>query len=343
MEIAIVGLPQSGKSTLFEIMTGIKPSPSSAEPFTKGLAKVPDERFERLVEIFKPEKITPAAIPFIDLNIRGEDAWDKARALIRNCDAILHVVDAFTEDSLDRIAASYGKLRDEMIISDMVTAEKRLEKLRKIPNTSKTPEDKLHSELFPKMLKCLEDGHRLRTLDIPDDVMPSLMGFAFLTIKPELVVLNISEENSIDAEGMTARLSLSTPAISICCRIEAEISTLPPSERYEFLDSMGIEEAAFEKIIRTAFSLLGCIYYFTVGEDEVRAWVISDGDTAPRAAAAIHKDFERGFIKAEVAGYDDFIASGADLKATKAAGRLRLEGKDYIVKDGDIISFRFNV
>jgi hypothetical protein len=180
-------------------------------------------------------------------------------------------------------------------------------------------------------------------MDLADEVLFSLKSFSFWTIRPELVVVNLGEDNLPVMDAFLTETAPGVPAIGICCQIEAELIKLTPPEQIEFLASLGIGEPAFRRIIREAFSLLGRVSYFTVGEDEVKAWVIPAGSRAPRAAAAIHEDFERGFIKAEVVSYEDFVTCGKSLANAKAAGRLRLEGKDYIVKDGDIISFRFNV
>jgi GTP-binding protein YchF len=333
MEIAIIGLPQSGKSTLFKIMTGVEGT-FTGEPLQRGIAKVPDKRFRKLVEIFQPEKITPATVPFLDINAAGEKAWNTIRQNISGADAFVHVVDAFTTSSADDISGRYQKLTDELIIADLMIVENRLEKLNKLPEGALKPEEKIQKEIFPRLKEKLESGKPLRELDMSEPEKNAVRNFAFLSIKPEVIVLNVGEG---------AEVKPFKQAISLCCKIEAEIAELEEDERREFLNSMNIETPAFERVIRTAFSLLGSIYYFTVGEDEVRAWIIKNGWKAPKAASVIHKDFERGFIKAEVVSYDDFISSGEDLQKAKAAGKLRLEGKEYTVNDGDIISFRFNV
>lgn len=343
MEIAIIGLPQSGKSTLFQIMTGINSREIYGETFVTGIAKIPDERFNRLVDIFKPEKITPATVPFIDINATGEKAWATIRQGISGVDGLLHVIDAFTTHELSDVTKRYQKLQDEMILSDLMIVENRLEKLGKLPGTALKPDELLQASVFPKLKTTLESSHRLCNIKLSDDEYRVIKNFAFLTLKPELIVLNIAEDPNNFENDFQRVVGEETTVVSICCKIESEIAELSPKDRKEFLDSMGIKTPAFEKIIQTAFSKLGKIYYFTVGEDEVRAWVVQNGATAPQAAAVIHQDFERGFIKAEVVSYADFIATGENLASAKSAGKLRLEGKDYIVKDGDIISFRFNV
>lgn len=343
MEIGILGLGQSGKSTLFQIMTGVNSRDSYGEQFVRGIAKVPDVRFDKLVEIFHPAKISPAAIPFVDVNVTGENVWNTIRQNLASVDGLLHVVNAFTDSDIGELVNRFRKLADELILSDLIVTETRLERLAKLPQKSLRAEEMCQSRILPKAKECLEAGKPLRELAIPNDELTAIKNFAFWTLKPELVVLNVSEGVSINLDEFASKSNVNAPVISICCQIEAEIATLPAVDQKEFLESAGIETPAFEKIIRTAFSLLGRICYFTVGEDEVKAWVIPAGSTAPRAASAIHKDFERGFIKAEVVSYDDFISCGGTLAGAKSAGKMRLEGKEYIVNDADIISFRFNV
>lgn len=343
MEIGIIGLPQSGKSTLFEIMTGIKSREIFGEPSVRGVAKVPDERFDSLVEIFKPKKVTPANIPFVDICQQGENQWETIRKTFSAADGLLHIVDAHTTLDMGELIKRYRKIADELILSDLVVVETRLTRLAKLPKTALKGDEVIQAEVFPKVKEALEAGREIRNLELKEQEFHALRGFSFWTLRPELVVINISEGNLDIAEKFASGSKTTSPVIAVCCLAEAEVAELKPEERAEFLAAMNIKEPAFEKVIRTAFSLLGRIYYFTVGEDEVKAWEIPVGSTAPRAAAAIHKDFERGFIKAEVVSYDDFMNCGKSIASAKSAGKLRLEGKEYIVKDGDIISFRFNV
>ncbi len=343
MEIAILGRPQSGKSSIFEIMTGIKSREVFGEQFVRGVAKVPDLRFEKLVETFKPAKITPASIPFVDVNAAEKDAWNATRQSLGSCDAILHVVDAFNSQSPAEAAKSFRALEDELIISDLGIVEKRLERLVKIPKAALKADEAIHAKVLPPIKEHLESGKPIRELDIPKDEAASLKSFSFWSQKPQLVVLNTSEGAEDFSKDFSSTAGFTGEVLSICCKVEAEIAELPPEERSSFLKSLGIDRPAFESVVQASFKLLSRIYYFTVGEDEVRAWIIRAGSTAPQAAGAIHKDFERGFIKAEVVSYEDFIASGSSIASAKSAGKLRLEGKEYIVKDGDIINFRFNV
>ena len=343
MEIGILGLPQSGKSTLFEIMTGVRSREMHGETCVRGLATVPDARFDKLAELFKPVKVSPAKVPFSDVNAVGEKAWDAIRQSLSGAEGLLHVVDAFTASGVPEILSRYRKLEDELILADLLIVENRLERLAKMAKKPMTPQDALHARVLPGLKEQLEAGKPLRELPLADEDRHGLRSFSFWTIRPEMVVVNTPEGNPALADAFNKEAGLAVPAIGICCAVEAELMALPPEDRKEFLDSLGIAEAAFGRIIHAAFTLLGRIAYFTVGEDEVKAWIIPQGWKAPRAAGVIHNDFERGFIKAEVIGFEEFIACGGTHTGAKAAGKLRLEGKEYVVRDGDIINFRFNV
>jgi GTP-binding protein YchF len=343
MEMGILGLPQSGKSTLFEIMTGGKSSTQHNETVVRGLASVPDERFDKLVEIYKPVKVSPAKVPFVDVHAVGEHPWEAIRQNLSGTDGILHVVDGFSLPDIQLSIDAYLKLEDELILSDLLIIEKKLERLTKTSKKALTQQDTAQEELLPKLREILEAGKPLRASGLSAAEVFTLRSFSFWTIKPELVVVNVAEDNPSFANDFAKAANLTEPVIGICCKIEAELSGLDAADQKEFLASLGITEPAFGRIIRAAFSLLGRISFFTVGEDEVKAWVIPLQTKAPKAAGAIHNDFERGFIKAEVMSYDDFIAHGGSTAQVKSAGRLRLEGKEYIVQDGDIITFRFNV
>ena len=343
MEMGILGLPGSGKSTLFEIMTGGNGRDSRGESCRRGLADVPDSRFEHLVDVFRPLKVSPARIPFIDVHSRGDRPGDSIRQTLNGTDGLIHVVDGFTAMDAREIARRYRKLADEMILSDLLIVENRLDRMARIPAKSLKPADQLHRQVLPRLKEGLEKGLPLRALKLTDEEALSLKSFSFLSIRPELVVVNVGENTASSADALRSAADIPSPAIGISCRIEADLVGLAPLEQREFLNDLGVEEPAFRRVIREAFSLLGRICYFTVGEDEVKAWVIPAGSRAPQAAAAIHEDFERGFIRAEVVGYEDFVACGSTLAGAKAAGKMRLEGKDYVVRDGDILSFRFNI
>lgn len=343
MEIGIVGLPAGGKSTLFEIMTGTNSREARGESFVRGLATVPDERFDHLVKIFHPAKISPAKVPFIDVNASGEKAWNTIRQTLSGTDGLLHVVDGFSVKDVRQVIAHFRKLEEELILSDLVVVENRLERLDRLSTAARKPADTLQMEILPRLKARLEEGKVLRGLELTADQMHALRSFSFWTSRPEMIAINTAEDNPLLVDAFVRETGITVPLITICGQIEAEIAAMPPEEQRDYLHAMGIAEPAFGRVIRTAFSLLGRICYFTVGEDEVKAWVIPAGTKAPKAAAVIHKDFERGFIKAEVVGFDDFVACGNTLTGAKSKGKLRLEGKEYVVEDGDIISFRFNV
>ncbi|MBP1720924.1 MAG: GTPase, probable translation factor [Deltaproteobacteria bacterium] len=343
MEMGILGLPQSGKSTLFEIMTGGNGRDSRGEPCQRGLAAVPDSRFDHLVNIFRPLKVSPARVPFIDVHFRGDHPGDSIRQSLNGTDGLIHIVDGFTTGDAREIVGHYRKLADDLILSDLLIVENRLDRMARVPAKALKPLDQLHRQILPRLKEGLEKGVPLRAQNLSGEEIFSLKSFSFLSIRPELVVVNLGESSPPATAAFRDMTDILIPVIDISCRIEAELVGLTLSEQKEFLSDLGVEEPAFRRVIRESFSLLGRICYFTVGEDEVKAWVIPAGSRAPQAAAAIHKDFERGFIKAEVASYEDFVACGNTLAGVKAAGKLRLEGKDYIVQDGDIISFRFNI
>ncbi len=343
MEMGILGLPQSGKSSLFEIMTGIRSRDVYGESCVRGQAAVPDERFDRLVSIFHPAKVSPARAPFVDVHADGEKAWEAVRQTLAGADGLLHVVDGFTAADLQEMVSRWRTLEDELILSDLQVVENRRERLRRVPRKALKPAELLQAELLPRLHDQLEQGRPLRELPLSEDERRALRSFSFWSLRPELVVLNLSEDRLGATAAFRKETGLAEHVIGFCGELEAEMAGLSREEQQEFLESLNMTEPAFLRIIQAAFRLLGRITYFTVGEDEVKAWVIPKGSKAPRAAAAIHKDFERGFIKAEVVSYEDFIACGGTLAAAKAAGKLRLEGKEYVVADGDIISFRFNV
>jgi GTP-binding protein YchF len=343
MELGIIGLPQSGKSSLFEIMTGIRSRDVYGETCVRGQASVPDERFDRLVAIFHPAKVSPAKAPFVDVHAEGEKAWETVRQTLSGADGLLHVVDGFSAADLAEMVERWRRLEDELILSDLMVVENRRERLQRVPVKALKPAELLQVELMPRLQSQLEGGKPLRDLSLTPEERHILRSFSFWSLRPELAVLNVTEEGLGAAAAFQREAGLTDHVIAICGELEGEMAGLSPEEQLEFLASLNMTEPAFVRIIQAAFRLLGRITYFTVGEDEVKAWVIPAGAKAPRAAAAIHKDFERGFIKAEVIGYEEFIACGGTLAAAKAAGKLRLEGKDYIVRDGDIISFRFNV
>ena len=343
MEMGILGLPQSGKSTLFEIMTGGKSGQSHNETVVRGQASVPDDRFDKLVEIYKPMKVSPAKVPFVDVHAVGEHPWEAVRQSLSGADGILHVIDGFSLPDISLSLDAYRKLEDELILSDLLIIEKKLDRLSRMSKKAISPQETAQNDLLPKLKDCLEAGKPLRQLGLTPVEVFTLRSFSFWSIKPELVVVNVAEDNLAFADAFASQANLPDPVLGICCKIEAELAGLDAADRKEFLSSLGIAEPAFGRIIRASFALLGRMSFFTVGEDEVKAWVIPLETKAPKAAGAIHNDFERGFIKAEIMSFDDFMSHGGSQAQVKAAGRLRLEGKEYVVADGDIITFRFNV
>ncbi|HOJ51127.1 MAG TPA: DUF933 domain-containing protein [Syntrophales bacterium] len=343
MEIGIVGLPGSGKSTLFEIMTGVKSRELHTETCIRGLAAVPDDRLEHLAQLYKPPKVTPAKVTFVDVHAAGEKAWSTLRQNLSGSDGLLQVIDGFTTGDLADMVDAYRKLKDELILADLLVVENRLERLGKMSKAAFKPVDRLQLEVLPRVKEHLEQGQAVRQMNLTPEEAHALRSFSFWTIKPELIVLNMKEGLSAPISDFKRETQTPSEVMGICVEVEAEIVTLPLEERKDYLFAMGIEEPAFNRIIREAFRLLRQISFFTVGEDEVRAWMIPEGTKAPQAAGTIHNDFERGFIKAEVVNYEEFVACGSQMQAVKNKGKLRLEGRDYVVKDGDIITFRFHV
>jgi GTP-binding protein YchF len=367
MILGIVGLPNCGKTALFNALTGgsadvASYAQSGAEP-NVGTVKVPDFRVDRLSEIFKPKKTIHATVEVIDLPglPRGSVA-DGARVTdflkrARDVDALVHVVRAFTDESVPHPSGSVDPVRDlqdletELMLSDLGIIEKRLERL---DAALKKGVERARHEAEQKTLfrfrEALEDEQPLRALSISADEEKIIRGYRFLTLLPVIVVLNI-HEGAFGSSETDARLgkvrelcsgATSTRAVVLSAKIEMEMAQLPQEEAKLFLEDLGIEVSAMELLIRTCYDLLGLISFLTVGEDEVRAWTIRSDTPAVRAAGVIHSDIERGFIKAEVIGYDAFIEAGS-LAGGREKGTLRLEGKEYTVADGDIINFKFNV
>jgi ribosome-binding ATPase len=285
MEMGILGLPQSGKSTLFEIMTGVKGGAAHGEACVRGQASVPDERFDKLVEIYKPVKVSPAKVPFVDVHAVGDHPWEAVRQNLSCTDGILHIIDGFSLPDISLSLDAYRKLADELILSDLLIIEKKLERLAKMSKKAISPQETAQNDLLPKLKECLEAGNPLRTTGLTPAEVFILRSFSFWTIKPELVVINVAEDNLSFADDFTKAAKLDEPVMGICCKIEAELAALTPADQKEFLASLGIAESAFGRIIRGAFSLLGRMSFFTVGEDEVKAWVIPEGTKAPKPRA----------------------------------------------------------
>jgi len=348
MKIGIVGFPRSGKTTVFNALTGLDAAVGFGGDPTRpnlGTIKVPDARIDRLTEIFQPKKTTFGEVVFVDYPGRAEatHAIDRTTiAQMRDADALVQVVRSFDDASSDRAANPSGDIEGfaaELILADLEIVEKRLERLRKEKGKEK------ETALLERCRESLEGERPLRQLELSPLEERELAGFGFLSRLPLMVLVNVDEARagaSLEPaiESLLARSA--TVGLSMSARVEMEISALDAADRGAFLADLGLEAPARDRFVRAAYGLLNLISFLTSGEDEVRAWPIERGTSAVRAAGKIHSDIERGFIRAEVVAYDDFIALGSDAKC-RDAGKLRLEGKEYQVRDGDIIHFRFNV
>jgi GTP-binding protein YchF len=358
LRAGLIGFPSTGKTTLFQLMTGVRGLAAvSAREVGRsapkadanvGVSRVPDGRLDRLTALFEPKKRTPAVVEFADLGaVRAGSAQSLLDvAPFRNADALVHVLRLFRDESVPHPKGSIDPARDarameeEMILADLGVAERRLERLEKDLKKSASAELKKEQELLLRCRAVLESGEPLRAIELEPEDAKRLRGFQFLSAKPLLLVLNIDESDSRSVVESGFSRTTKTLSVVVCAKIELEIAQLEPADAAAFLADLGLAESGLDRVIRASYDLLGYISFFTVGPDECRAWSIPLGTAAQIAAGEIHSDIARGFIRAEVVRYEDLIARGT-IAACREAGELRLEGKDYIVKDGDVINFRF--
>ncbi len=364
MKLGIVGLPNVGKSTLFNAITDAG-AQSANYPFCTiepnvGVVAVPDKKLDKLAEMYEPEKYTPATIEFVDIAglvkgaSKGEGLGNKFLSNIREVDAIVHVVRCFENDDIIHVEGSIDPARDietidlELILSDLEVLDRRIDKTRKMLKADKKYQAEL--DFFERVHAALEAGSSARSVECTEEEAELLASVSLLTNKPIIFAANMSEDDFKNGIGNNRYLQTvqeyaekeHAAVISICAEMEAEISSLDPEEKKLFLADLGLEESGLDRLINACYSLLGLMSFLTAGKPEVRAWTIKKGTKAPQAAGKIHSDIERGFIRAEVISFDELMECGS-MAAARDKGLVRSEGKDYIMQEGDVVHFRFNV
>ncbi|MCU0242276.1 MAG: redox-regulated ATPase YchF [Vicinamibacteria bacterium] len=358
MRVGLVGLPMVGKSSLFQLLTGSTAAPPGGRPEARiGIARVPDPRVDSLADIFHPKKKTYATIEYVDVPgvAKGEGSSLTDLTALRGIDALVHVVRAFASDSVPHSEGSVDPLRDaqlfdlELVLADLGTVERRLERLEQTIKKTHKAEDAAEQALFARLKETLEAERPLRELELNPDERKRVRGYGLLSEKPLILAVNLGEDQIRQADALMETWGLKAwaakPSLALCpisAAIEAELTVLSAEEAQAFRDDLGLKEPGLDRIIRVSYALLGLISFLTAGEDECRAWTIRAGTRAQNAAGAVHSDIERGFIRAEVVACGNLLAAGS-LAACREQATLRLEGKDYIVQDGDVINFRFAV
>jgi len=365
LKAGIVGLPNVGKSTLFNALTASYQAESANYPFctiepNTGIVKVPDERLDKLKELVKPQQVLPGVFEFVDIAglvrgaSKGEGLGNQFLSHIREVDAIVHVVRCFDDENITHVDGAVDPLRDvetihiELAMADQASIAKRMERLKKQKNNI-DKRSALEMSIFEKVSPFIDNVEAVDLSILTDEEKEILPQLQLLSTKPLLYAANVKEDQLADPDTNPHLIALkkkaaeeNRPVVLISAQIEAELSALDAEERNSYLESLGVTDSGVNTMIRSAFALLGLKTYFTAGEKEVRAWPFEQGFTAPQCAGIIHTDFERGFIKAEVIGYKDYVTCGTE-KVAKEKGLMRLEGKDYVMVDGDVVHFRFNV
>ena len=361
LKIGIVGLPNVGKSTLFNALT--KSSNAAAENFpfctidpNVGIVEVPDRRLKKLAELVIPEKVVPSVVEFVDIAglvkgaSEGEGLGNQFLSHIRECHAICHVLRAFEDSEIHHVEGNINPKSDlevimtELVLADLQSINKQIDRVSKKTRAG-DKEAQIELSVLEKFKEALEQEKLVSSVELTEDEVPFAKQAQMLTAKPYLVVANVSEDqfSGFDVQGFASSVNIpaTIPVVPVCAKFEADLCDMTEEEVDIFLEEIGAQRSGLESLIQKSFELLGLQSYFTAGVQEVRAWTVRQGATAPQAAGEIHTDFEKGFIKADVIAYDDYVACGTE-SAAKEAGKMRMEGKEYIVKDGDVMHFKFN-